>query len=520
MPVLDAMPAAPRSSPSSRLMIVLVPVSHPELDAIHIHENLFAIGRLEAPFDAYPPELAADLSRRHARIFCEHGAIYFAELGSKNGSSINGVAVRQGISTLHDGDLLGLGKTLSFRVQFERAAQQPDVAQARLASLTLHPEGDAALLQPIVVTEFPFMVSKADETFARYKEAEPAQVNYLSRRHAHLFLKGGRLHVEDLGSTNGTFVNGIRLDEHAVALEEGDLLAFGGRWFVYRVQMQWQAAAQDPTLTQFRPAGAAPALDADRTTFVAAADSFLDIFCIDAAPAADGAQANDEDAADAQEDTTRPPAGKAAAMLTGLYTALGGQGPLPVGRLRRRAGMALGAAALLAGALYLVGRPAREVESLLADGAYAQAAARASESLAGDPGDKRLEALGVEALLKAYMPAWMAALKAGQFGRAAQQVAAMRRHAAHNPGLVPLLDELDAIVALESFVAARCGAGAPVVDAGDSARIEQILKQWEDQNDARQRAYETISAYVPEFRDTYADALSDLRRLALARTQS
>lgn len=513
MPVLDAMPAAPRSFPSSRLMIVLAPVSHPELGPIHIHDNLFAIGRLEAPFDAYPPGLAADLSRRHARIFCEQGAVYLAELGSKNGSSINGVPLKQGISPLHDGDVLGLGKTLAYRVQFERAAQQPDAAGVRLASLTLQPEGGAGILQPIVVSEFPFMVSKADDTFARYKDVEPAQVNYLSRRHAHLFLRGGRPHVEDLGSTNGTFLNGIRLDEHAVALEEGDVLAFGGRWFVYRVGMQWQDAAQDPTLTQLR--SAAPLVDADRTTFVAAADSFLDIFCVDPAPAPAGqAPANA-----APEDAAEAPRGKAAAMLAGLYAALGGKGPLPVRRLWRRSGLALGTAVLLALALYGVDRPAREVEALLADGAYAQAAARAGEHLAGDPGDRRLASLGQEAVLKAYVPPWMAALRAGRFERAQQQVAAMRRHARHNPGLAPLLDELDAIVALESFLAARGGAQAAVRDAADGARIERILRQWEEQNDARQRAFETISAHVPAFRDVYADALSDLRRLALARTQ-
>ena len=143
MAATDALIATPRAAPAGRWTIVLAPVSHPELAPIQIQESLFAIGRTEAPFDAYPPELAGDLSRRHARIFCEHGAVYFAELGSKNGSTVNGVPVKQAITTLHDGDLLGLGKTLVYRVQFESAAVQAQAQQARLASLTLSPENEA-----------------------------------------------------------------------------------------------------------------------------------------------------------------------------------------------------------------------------------------------------------------------------------------------------------------------------------------------------------------------------------------
>ena len=35
---------------------------------------------------------------------------------------------------------------------------------------------------------------------------------YVSRRHARLILRGGQLFIVDLGSTNGTFVNGRRIE--------------------------------------------------------------------------------------------------------------------------------------------------------------------------------------------------------------------------------------------------------------------------------------------------------------------
>jgi pSer/pThr/pTyr-binding forkhead associated (FHA) protein len=50
----------------------------------------------------------------------------------------------------------------------------------------------------------------------------------VSRRHAVLAYRDGVCTVEDLGSANGTFVNGRRLDPHAaVRLTSGDELACG-----------------------------------------------------------------------------------------------------------------------------------------------------------------------------------------------------------------------------------------------------------------------------------------------------
>ncbi len=54
----------------------------------------------------------------------------------------------------------------------------------------------------------------------------------LSRRHFRVSLESGRLFVEDLGSTHGTFVNGTRLKPyHARRLEDGDTVRAGkGEW--------------------------------------------------------------------------------------------------------------------------------------------------------------------------------------------------------------------------------------------------------------------------------------------------
>jgi len=53
----------------------------------------------------------------------------------------------------------------------------------------------------------------------------------VSRRHAVIAFKRGRLEITDLGSTNGTFVNGQRI-QAGTTLDKGDKVRFGGADFV------------------------------------------------------------------------------------------------------------------------------------------------------------------------------------------------------------------------------------------------------------------------------------------------
>ncbi|HEY2021401.1 FHA domain-containing protein, partial [Paraburkholderia sp.] len=103
----EASIAEMRATVDAAFDVVLSPVAcaqRPALDTIRIVDNLFAIGRSEAPFNDYPPQWTARLSRRHARVFTEHGAVYVADLGSKNGTTVNGVAVRQIPARVRAGD--------------------------------------------------------------------------------------------------------------------------------------------------------------------------------------------------------------------------------------------------------------------------------------------------------------------------------------------------------------------------------------------------------------------------------
>jgi pSer/pThr/pTyr-binding forkhead associated (FHA) protein len=510
---------------AGRVAIVLEPLTHPELGQVAIDDSLFAIGRTEQPFAAYPPDIVADLSRRHARIFIENGGAWLADLDSKNGTTVNGAPVRQAIVRLRDGDEVDFARVLAYRVRLQDAAPASRPPPARLASLSLTPERAELGLETIVITSFPFLISKVDDTFARYKDKEPHQVGYLSRRHAHIFIKGGLPWVEDLGSTNGTFIGAVRLDEHAQALEDGDVLAFGGHHFVYRVGLVWEQpngqTLSDPTVTRVSfssPSPAGPAAadgEADHTTFVASAGSFLDIFCVDRAAAQED-EVNPAEPPSAGQEPGKRPRSKAAMMAAGLLDALGAAGDADRARLRRWMAV-LGALALvLVLVVYRAGAPQRELQALLDSGEVAAAGALAADQLARDPDNAELRALGTEALLRSALPPWMAHLKAKRYGRAAQAVANMRTMSRHNADAMPLVAEIAWIGEVEQFVTARGGAGVPIRNPADGARIRQILRQWQDGQQAHQRAFATISSTVPAFRDTYAQAVSDLRKLALA----
>ncbi len=64
------------------------------------------------------------------------------------------------------------------------------------------------------------IVGRHDECHLKIKSSQ------VSRQHCHLFEKKGLLLVKDLGSANGTFVNGKRVKEQQV-LEVGDELTIG-----------------------------------------------------------------------------------------------------------------------------------------------------------------------------------------------------------------------------------------------------------------------------------------------------
>jgi pSer/pThr/pTyr-binding forkhead associated (FHA) protein len=111
-------------------------------------------------------------------------------------------------------------RTESIRPQTLPAPETPILEQ--------YPEdGSAPLRTPIA--SMPFSIGRDDDADLRIDSRR------VSRRHAVINCEGGVYSIDDLDSTNGTFVNGERVSE--AILQSGDILAFGDAEFTFNAPL-------------------------------------------------------------------------------------------------------------------------------------------------------------------------------------------------------------------------------------------------------------------------------------------
>ena len=78
-------------------------------------------------------------------------------------------------------------------------------------------------LEKVVLKEGSLTLGRAGDNDVRIKDAT------VSSHHAHIFTYLSASYIEDLGSTNGTYVNGSRVTKHT--LHCGDVVAVGTHQF-------------------------------------------------------------------------------------------------------------------------------------------------------------------------------------------------------------------------------------------------------------------------------------------------
>ena len=106
----------------------------------------------------------------------------------------------------------------STTVEISRRAFTGEISLRQRATLEVNCPGEATQL---------FELGEEEIVLGRSPEcAIPLNVDNVSRRHARVFLRNDEFHIEDLESTNGTYVNGIKVAK--CILRNNDHIEIGG----------------------------------------------------------------------------------------------------------------------------------------------------------------------------------------------------------------------------------------------------------------------------------------------------
>ncbi len=198
------------------------------VDEYSFEDGEFVIGRSQS----CDIVLAADnVSRRHARLFTVEGRCYIEDLQAANGVWLNGRRIYN-------------------------VTELPRSAQVRIGDFFLHIEG-ASFSHPLGTAAHgrlialhgaaggPFDINRPTTLVGRGKDcAVVINDPSVSRIHGKLTLEDGRVTVEDLRSSNGTWVNDRRVDSAEV--RHGDRVRFGTVGFQFLIEGEPAPAAQPP----------------------------------------------------------------------------------------------------------------------------------------------------------------------------------------------------------------------------------------------------------------------------------
>lgn len=152
-----------------------------------------------------------ELSRRHAIVRREQGGSFSIEdLGSMNGTLVNGEPVTER-KYLQVGDKIEVGRSV--------IEVRPDAPSA----------GRAAPDAELIYREERVRVPVEGLAIGRTEDNDLViDTPGTSRRHARVYSRDGRHFVSDLGSANGTRLNGELLQSAVRGLSSGDRLLIGG----------------------------------------------------------------------------------------------------------------------------------------------------------------------------------------------------------------------------------------------------------------------------------------------------
>ncbi|TVR42966.1 MAG: FHA domain-containing protein [Planctomycetota bacterium] len=206
----------------------------------HLIQGMAVIGRHSGCEVTVKDPMA---SRRHAEIVVVGSTVTIKDLGAANPARVNGVAVK-GEQQLHQGDIIGIGAArLRLLISKSNSAPLPtppdvpslveELSQAQPTAI--NEDNDNLTHHPCLIyggSTYPITGTLA---LGRHREANIKIADpRASRRHAEIGLdSAGTPWIRDLGTANGTLLNGKRLDPNQQQpLSHGDRLSIGASHLV------------------------------------------------------------------------------------------------------------------------------------------------------------------------------------------------------------------------------------------------------------------------------------------------
>lgn len=177
------------------------------------------------------------VSRRHALIVIEDGAAYIEDLGSTNGTIIEGKPVTAK-TQIGSGARIRLGEVV-LRIEGSIAEVKEKPAEEEKALAFLVAEDG---------TKHP--LHAGTNTLGRRSDNDVVIPDpYVSGRHAEVIFDGGSWYIKDKGSTNGTYLNDERCSpEEIKPLKDGDRLIFARLSLRFRLaDTETESADEPPT---------------------------------------------------------------------------------------------------------------------------------------------------------------------------------------------------------------------------------------------------------------------------------
>jgi len=190
------------------------------------------------------------VSRSHARLECSEKGVSIVDMGSSNGTRLNGVRVER--ATLKPGDTISLG---SQQLKFQEEDPSEDLGMTVIDTQIQLDQtiNDEFLPVEINETNTPsLVVFTGDKTWRvnlddldhaligrEERSAVYLQAPNVSREHAEVQRKGDAFVLQDLGSANGTFLHGEKIQHHI--LKDGDVFRIGPAQIIFKSGFQQQA---------------------------------------------------------------------------------------------------------------------------------------------------------------------------------------------------------------------------------------------------------------------------------------